>query len=704
MKKSKFHRFDYENFYLWDALPLVKVLFVFIAGILCSSFNFVDSWSWYICFGICFSIYITLSFYRKKLPTYFEKFQVYIFIGILFFLGASLFGLQNDSPRKHARLINFSQKQLYAGIIKSEVSQTQSGVSFDFLNYQLDDTEHVVQRSKVFFRNVDSLKLNYGDFIVLEAQWNRPPPAMNPGAFDYRKFLEREQIFSVAYVDINALIYHDKGFYRDFRYYTLELRNSLENILIKNGLVDDELGVGDALLLGKRSHISKEMMQAFSAAGTVHILAVSGLHVGMIYAVLLLLFRPIRSRKYLVVFIILSILWTYAFLTGLSPSVLRATVMFSFVSVGNLLTRKANILNILAASAFFLLLFDVNLIYKIGFQLSYLAVWGIVVFQPYFASLYTPKYKAVDYLWQLITVSIAAQLATAPVGLYYFHQFPNYFIAANLLAIPLAFAIVIMGLITFAVSPVSFLTEWTCFVLKYLIKFLNYFISKLSALPGALAEGIKFDIGWTVSSYLILLFTLLFLMFRYKKFLYPPLLIFNGFIIFQIFATVYNDNKSLIIFHDKQDFVLAYRAGNTLNYQINNYDLDNKHYGFFEGLTKTGITQLHAVNFQTQTVEGNPLFVAANQSILLLDTTFKYSCNNKLDVDYCVLSNNAFIDFNSVRACLNCNTWVILANNSYKSHHYYLKQLYSFKDSSEIYDIKKQGYYVYNIKNVDEIR
>jgi len=683
---------------------LVKVLFVFIAGILCSSFNFVECWTWYICFGICFSIFIILSFFKNKLPFYFEKIQVNLLICILFFLGASLYVLQNDGPRQHATLINYSQKQLYAGIIKSEVSQTQSGVSFDFLNYQFDDTVQVVQRSKVFFRNVDSLQLNYGDFIVIEAQWNRPPPAMNPGAFDYRKFLEREQIFSVAYVDNRALVYHDKGFYRDFRYYTLKLRNSLEKILIKNGLVDDELGVGDALLLGKRSHISKEMMQAFSAAGTVHILAVSGLHVGMIYAVLLLLFRPIRSKKYLVTLIILSILWTYAFLTGLSPSVLRATVMFSFVSLGNLLMRKANILNILAASAFFLLLFDVNLIYKIGFQLSYLAVWGIVVFQPYLASLYSPNYKAMDYLWQLITVSIAAQLATAPVGLYYFHQFPNYFIAANLLAIPLAFAIVIMGLITFAVSPVSFLTEWTCYVLKYLIKFLNYFIAKLSALPGALAAGIKFDIGMTVFSYLLLLTALLFLMFRYKKFLYPPLLIINGFIIIQIFATVYNDHKSIIIFHDKQDFVLAYRAGNTLNYQINNYDLDHSHHGFFEGLTKTGITQLHPVNFQTHIVNGIPLFIAANQSILLLDTTFQFSCNNKLDIDYCILSNNAFIDFNSVRECLNCDKWVVLANNSYKSHHYYLKQLYSFKDSSAVYDIKQQGYYVYNIKNVDETR
>lgn len=144
--------------------------------------------------------------------------------------------------------------------------------------------------------------------------------------------------------------------------------------------------------------------------------------------------------------ILLLCLWSYAFITSLSPSVMRAVTMFSFIAIANVMQRQTNIYNTLAASAFLLLILEPNMVFEVGFQLSYLAVLGIVSIYPIVYPLFVFKSKWTDTLWQLNCVSIAALIATFPLGIFYFHQFPNYFLVANILVLPLIPFIIYFGL------------------------------------------------------------------------------------------------------------------------------------------------------------------------------------------------------------------------------------------------------------------
>jgi competence protein ComEC len=704
MKKKLFHRFDYENFYLWDALPLVKLLLGFILGIVIAPYfeiNFVYP-------IVAISLLITFIFTQKyffkrhlRLRTYFSNVFILLLIACT---GILVYQLQISPAIKQKQHIQYHVKDYFLGIIKSEIAKTNSGIAFDVVvikesKSQITDSYKI----RAFVRNAVINQFAYGDLIRFEGKLNKTPQAMNPGAFDYGNYLSKDLVFAISYLDSSKIDLIEKSYVKDFRYYALNLRNYLEGVLIKGNLTEDELGIADALLLGKRSHISKEMMQAFSAAGTVHILAVSGLHVGMLYAVLMLLLKPLRNRKLFITFFVLSILWIYAFVTGLSPSVLRATVMFSFVAVGGLIARKAHILNILAASAFFLLLFDPNLIYKIGFQLSYLAVWGIVSFQPYLAALYEPKNKIIDYIWQLITVSIAAQLATAPIGLFYFHQFPNYFILANIVAIPLAFLIVMSGLMAFAFSFVDIISYWICQLIYYLIKALNWFIVWLSSLPGALTSEIFFDIKWSVFSYVILALILAYLMFRSKKYLVWPLLAFNLLLLVNWSELFLKHDEKLWIFYDKEDLVMGIKKGSVFYWQSISDDSETTRIPEqLSDLQAVGIRKVIPFDFNIKKDKNLNLLLFQNKTAVLIDKAIYNDCNEALQLDYCILSDDTEIDPNKFNTCIKCDQWILLANNSFYVQRNVSKNLLSIVDSTRIFSIKENGYFEFNFKHAGE--
>ena len=171
----------------------------------------------------------------------------------------------------------------------------------------------------------------------------------------------------------------------------------------------------------------------------MHVLAVSGLHVGIIFFILNFLLTPLNRNKRLLkikLFLLVGALWFYAFLTGLSPSVMRSCTMFSFIVVGENLNKRTNIYNTLAASAFLLMLINPLIIFGAGFQLSYIAVISIVFFQPRLAALVAVKNRILKYVWDLFTVSVAVQIGTAPISIFYFHQFPVYFWLSNFIVIP----------------------------------------------------------------------------------------------------------------------------------------------------------------------------------------------------------------------------------------------------------------------------
>jgi competence protein ComEC len=335
--------------------------------------------------------------------------------------------------------------------------------------------------------------LRYGDIIMIENRYENTSMPLNPQQFDYKQYLARNNIFHTTYRQSGLwqVTGVNHGIFLLRWSHTIHAR-ALQFFHHK-ALSEKDYAVISALLLGYREMLDDELRNAFAGAGAMHVLCVSGLHVGIIFLVLNTVFaflNRVPGGTYVKPAVIVVLIWFYAAITGFSPSVMRAATMFSFVAAGQCLGRSGNIYNTLAASAFILLLADPFVITRIGFQLSYLAVLGIVSMQPWLYSRLVLPYKLPDKMWSVLTVSMAAQMATGPLSLYYFNQFPNYFLITNLIVIPLSACIIYVALLAFAFSWLSILSDIMLFVLSYFLTALHGSAGFIEALPYAVTSQV----------------------------------------------------------------------------------------------------------------------------------------------------------------------------------------------------------------------
>ncbi|MEZ4722889.1 MAG: ComEC/Rec2 family competence protein [Flavobacteriales bacterium] len=367
-----------------------------------------------------------------------------------------------------------------------------------------------------YFQKSDSaFNIRHGDKLLLAGRLNEITNPKNPAEFNYKRYMHFHQITHQLFLPDGKwmITASGSGLIRNIKAWQRQVISILEQY----GINDRELAILSALLIGYKHYLSADQVNAFASAGAMHVLAVSGLHVGIIFLIISSLLKPLNRFKrgrLLHGILVLIALWGYALLTGMSPSVTRAATMFSFVVFAKLINRHTDIFNTLATSAFALLVVNPFLIVEVGFQLSYLAVLGIVVLQPYIAQLWEPKRWLGKRIWEITAVSIAAQVATFPLGLLYFHQFPNYFLLSNLVVIPLATIILPIGVLLVTVSWIPLIANWVGFVLFWLVHLLDVFIQWVEKLPGALIEGIDISIFETYFIYMIILTSGVFLIKR----------------------------------------------------------------------------------------------------------------------------------------------------------------------------------------------
>lgn len=336
----------------------------------------------------------------------------------------------------------------------------------------------------------NSLQLDIGHQIQVRSFLSKASGPLNPKGFDFAKYLHTQNI-------------HYRTFIRGDRWQkipgastfsVLKMAHNLQkkclSILKKHLHTDQELAVASALILGYKPGLDEEVKSAYADTGAMHVLAVSGLHTGFIFLLAQWLLQkiPFRNKTWKIIKTVLLVLclWGFALITGASPSVLRSATMFSFIAVGQAINRESSIYNTLAASAFCLLLTNPFLLFSPGFQLSYLAVAGIVYFQPLIYKLVYLKNKLLDYLWKLFGVSCAAQLSTFPLSLYYFHKVPLYFWLSGMIVVPAAALILPVGLMLFAFDKVPFLGWLIGKLLYFAVGTMNFLIFHLQELPGTL--------------------------------------------------------------------------------------------------------------------------------------------------------------------------------------------------------------------------
>lgn len=333
----------------------------------------------------------------------------------------------------------------------------------------------------------------YGDRILIRGAPQLLLPPQNPHEFNFKRFLSFKNIYHQHFAKESnvQLINHSGG--KDIWYYSYRAREWASEKLRDQLPNKQEQAIAMALTLGVKDGIDNELQTAYAASGAMHVLAVSGLHVGILYGIVLLLLNPLKRfswSRWMIAIVSLLVLWSFAFITGLSPSVLRAVTMFSFIAAAKPFGRRTSIYNTLACSAFLLLLVDPYLIMSVGFQLSYLAVLGIVTIHRPLYQLFEPKSAILDWVWNISCVSIAAQLATFSLAMLYFHQFPVYFLFSNLFVIPGAVAVLVTSIMVIVFSFFTPLAGLAGTVLGWFIKILNVGVFAIEKLPGSLINDI----------------------------------------------------------------------------------------------------------------------------------------------------------------------------------------------------------------------
>ena len=382
------------------------------------------------------------------------------------------------------------------------------------LEKSLEDTTILQPCMLYVARDSLSAHLRYGDRLLINSQINDIEPPKNPDAFDYRAFMRRKGVYFSCYVPAGHWQKIDSGHVHWLRARAYQLQQYFSRQFALAGVAGDEYAVITAILLGNDETMEPDLRARYASAGVSHILCVSGMHVGIIYMILNFLLKPLdwyRRSRYTKALLLVGFIWLYAHITGLSPSVTRAATMFTFVTLGGLLRRPTDIFHSLYASLFILLIINPLLLFETGFQLSYLAVFGIVIFQPKIASWLKPRTRIGKYFNELASVSLAAQLTTFPVSVHCFGQFPNYFLLANLSVIALSFAVVVTGVALLATSFWPQLATWVGYVLGFEIKSMNSMIGWINELPGAVSDNLKLDVLQVLLIYMAILMLVFFL-------------------------------------------------------------------------------------------------------------------------------------------------------------------------------------------------
>lgn len=455
---------------------------------------------------LLFSIYIFSIFQINKYNITFTFYNGLIVFSICI-LSSFLIAYYQDN-RNHLGYVKLLQQNKLEVEIKSNGRITKYNclyeVSISSKNYQKINTILAIKD--------DTLRYQIGDKLLVNSSLQPIDYISHPAQFDYKNYLARKHIYHriKANTDDITLISKSKSF--SILKFSNNCRSKLLSILRLNIKDNGSYEMAAALLLGERSELDKDLLKSYSDTGTIHIISVSGLHVGIIFIVLQFILNhlPLFKNKIVKCILIIICIWFYSILTGLPASVIRSALMISFHTIGKTIAIKTNGINHVAASALVLLSINTNYLFDIGFQLSYLAVFGIMYLQKPISDLYVPQNKLSSYIWLTSSVSISAQLFTLPVCLYYFHQFPNYFILANLIAIPLSSIALYASLSNLVFASIPILNKLSEWVLVYSIKWLNAYLGWISKWPYAVSKFERIDIFQATMLCLILFFVLLY--------------------------------------------------------------------------------------------------------------------------------------------------------------------------------------------------
>ncbi len=690
----------------WHEIPFFRLVIPLILGI--ASAIYLDASIPYVWLFILTLTGLVIGFQIFKLPFHLRKINGISILVTLFLLGYQL-AIDANQLRQAHHFSNFlaaSSKTTFIAQIE-EIPIAGKWTKCKSTVQYLDSQS--VCGDVILYIKTDSLSqtLQYGDVIAINGYLNKIPLPKNPNQFDYSAYLHFQNIHYQSFVAENSwsLIAKEQG--NSFFTTLFHLRKNCLSKL-KYYLSEESYSVGAALILGYREALTDDIQNAYADTGAIHVLAVSGLHVGIIALILkyLLGFMLGKNPKFRAFQppILITFLWLFAFLTGGSPSVLRADTMFSFVTYGLYINRKNSVYNNLAISAFLLLIWNPYLIMAVGFQLSYLAVLGIVYFQPKIAKLWYIKHKLLRYFWLLTTVAIGAQIGTLPVSLYYFHQFPLLFMLSGVIVIPAASLILGLGILTIISSFIHVsIGQPFGWLLDKVIWLMNQLIFQIQKIPINKVEGIHVD-TWMMLLIFGCIFGLIYtIQIKANKRGKGILISLSALLVLVATASFRaiesQRQQEITVYSIYKKSAIDIIDGNTA-YTLVSSDFDKKTYDFNikNYHTKIGIRQKNQLTLtdtiQTKNVFYNGSILYFNQTtILILSPNIEWKKISKLKVDAVIVTGNPYLKIKELAKHIHFNTIIFDASNHQKSVKYWMKDAQQLQLNA--IDVGKEGYYKY---------
>lgn len=643
--------------------PLVKLIFSFVVGILIYPYVNLDIlYVIILVFALLALSILSHSFYRK------DKFKLIFGVNILllgFLLGFyTAFTHKETNNPNHYTKLNLSSEGKYNLTLKiiERLKTTQKNYRFVSEIYAVNGKKCSGKTILNFSKNEPVKKIEYGDIIKLEATYYENRSSFNPFQFDYGKYLERQEIYAQCYTKSSS--FHKLGSENNIWNY---LSNYREKIILKLEPYfksSDNFSVYKALILGQQQDISADIVQDYQFAGAVHILSVSGLHVGFILLFVQFLLKPLpntkRGRFIKLVAVLLS-LSVFSILAGMSPSVIRSVVMFSFLAIGLYYKRETNIYHTLLVSIFLILLIKPSFIYDVGFQLSYLALFFIIWLQPIFKELWKPKNKILIYFWDILTVSFAAQIGTLPLSLYYFHQFPGLFFLTNVLILFLVGVIMIFGVVTMLMAIVGFIPQIVVKILELLIQILNSIIHWVASFDSFVFRNISFNQLMMLSFYGLIITFIIYT----KNKTYRNLLAAIASVVLIQSAFIYNkivseSSSEGIVFNVRKNNLITERKGQNVTVYANDSIIKNLD-------ANLGVQSYLMGNFSkiTNAYPMQNLMYINSKKILVIDSVAVFSKN--IQPDILLITNSPKLNLDRVLQTMTPKI-VVVDGSNFKSY------------------------------------
>lgn len=701
---------------MFSTIPFLKLFLALLVGIVLSVFFAVNiGLVWVlISFSTLLIIHLFSQRNKKAIP----------YFGSILFLFIVIFGIYTASLQKQkARVLNKDLQGYVVGKISKAPKHYDKHIktNLEIVAVRSDNTLKESSGSLLLMLEKDSLalQLKQGDYISFEPNFKEIENAKNPETFNYKRYLFFHLITQQTYLKSNkwTKIETQTSFF-DLQKIT-DLRSFLLQKYKDYGIKGDELSVLSALTLGYKNDLDYNIQKSYAASGAIHVLAVSGLHVGIVFVIINSLLKVFgrnawgRSLRFV---LSLTFIWFFALLTGGAPSVLRASLMFSFIALGAALNKKGSIYNSIFASAFLLLLYNPFLLFDLSFQLSYSAVISIVFFQPKIASLLNFNYKILKWAWDLTSVSLAAQIGTIPITIYYFHQFPNYFLLSNFIVIPLATIIIWISLLFFLSLGVSFIADGFAYILKQIIHLQNSLIQKIESWPYALSQDLYID---TIQLSLLVLVLLTLMQLLWSKKASYSLVLASFILIFFSYSNYksyeHQAQKKLIVYNIRGFTAINFIDGND-NILLSSLKENSKQKAFHIDMNWLSLGLSNEKHIKTKQLNSkyafsnllksdNPNYFSKSEFIQFYGKRILYIQNKSilekyshksLSVDYIIIGKNTRIDISELNLYFNYNQLIIDSSQSERNLQFWKTQK-AINPSRKVYIVSEQGAFVEDI-------